>query len=106
MATTEITAGRRWRKSILLRLAKDEIRFTEVPISHTKSTFVLSYRNTVEKKAVDQLLRDVQATMEEREAERRFKEQWTKDEEARVKLARLNFFRRLTFRKPLAKLSV
>jgi hypothetical protein len=104
MATTyTIEAGRHWRHVILVRLHELELRFTEIP-NGRKSTFVVHLRNERDEEAADVLQQQITDTLAERHlasARRKAKQQAA--EEAQ-KLATKNFFRKLTFRKPLTAL--
>lgn len=104
MATFELEVGKHWRKAILLRLAQLELKVTEIPMSHTKSTFVISYNTTTEKKNAQLILAEIAETKRQMAEERRQKAIWVKKQEARDKLNNINLFRRLTFRKPLNEL--
>lgn len=104
MSTTyTIEAGKRWRHAILVRLCELELRFTEIP-NGRKSTFVVHLRNKKDEEAADLLEQQIADTLAERHlasARRKAKQQAAEDAQ---KLATINFFRRLSFRKPLTVL--
>lgn len=100
MATVNIEAGNRWRKSILLRLAELELNYSEVPINHNKSTYVIRY-GFHQKQAVDTFMKQIKETEAQIAQERRDEElQKQLDKEAKD-LIWVNIGRVLTFRKPL-----
>lgn len=104
MATFELEVGKHWRNTILIRLAQLELKVTEIPMSHTKSTFVIPCNTLAEKKNAQIILAEIAETKRQIDEERRQKAAWTKKQEAQDKLNNINLFRRLTFRKPLAEL--
>lgn len=104
MATIDFEAGKLWRNAILVRLAQLELKVTEIPLSRTKSTYVISYHTAEEARRVNLFLEQVEDTLQERAAEKAARRRKQKAKEDAEKLASINFFRKVTFRKPLDKL--
>lgn len=106
MSTTyTIEAGKYWRHEILVRLHELELRFTEIP-NGRKSTFVIHLRNRRDEEAADLLQQQITDTLAERHLAAAKRKAKKKAEEEAQKLATTNFFRKLTFRKPLTALPV
>lgn len=104
MSTTyTLEVGKHWRHAIIVRLHELNLRFSEVP-NGRKSTIIVHLRNQQDEDAADLLEQQIADTLAERHLARARRKAKKQAAEEAQKLANTNFFRKLTFRKPLTEL--
>lgn len=108
METYTFEARGGWVRATKIRLAELNLDYSDIK-SFGKTTFVVRLWDEVDAENMDILIEQIQDTMEERKqarAARRAREKAAEKAKAEAKaLAKANFIRRITFRKPLTKLS-
>jgi hypothetical protein len=103
METYTFEAGSNWNHAIKVRLNELYLDYDEFP-ERGKSTFVIRMWSDQDFEHVELLVEQIELTMKERAQARAA---WKAQVEAKQKaqrLARANFFRKLTFRKTLTTL--
>lgn len=108
METYTFTATSNWNHAIRVRLAELDLEYDEFK-QWGKSTYVLRMWDDQDFDNVVLLVAEIKVTMRERaqkRAVRRAREKAAEKAKAEAKaLAKENFFRKITFRKPLTKLT-